>query len=770
MIETQRLRIELCGVVQGVGFRPFVYRLAVELGLAGWAANTARGLTVEVEGSADAIDRFLERLMREKPPHAIIQRQKTTVIEPAGERDFTLRESLAEWSVDHHALILPDLATCPDCIEEIFDADNRRYRYPFTNCTQCGPRYSIIEALPYDRAHTTLRHFVLCPACAAEYNDPHDRRFHAQPIACPDCGPRLALWDAAGTPLASNNEALLKAAESIRGGATLAVKGLGGFHLMVDARNKVAVRRLRDRKRRTSKPFAVMFSTLGEIKAHCEVSDIEEHLLLSAASPIVLLKRQHGGDIASCVSPENPYLGVMLPYTPLHYLLLGELGFPVVATSGNLSGEPICTDEFDALDRLRDVADFFLVHDRPIARPVDDSVVRVVMGRALVLRRARGYAPLPIEADTPLPAILAVGGHLKNTVALSLGNSIVLSQPVGDLGTTQAAKTLEKTVADLNGLYTATPCAVACDTHPDYYSSQFANRLGLPLIAVQHHYAHVLSCMADNGLDGPVLGVAWDGTGLGTDGTLWGGEFLRITETGFERAAHLRTFMLPGAEQAIRQPRRAALGLLFEIFSDDLFTINGLAPMDSIAPTELGVLRRMMERGINTPCTSSAGRLFDVVSALLGLCQISDFEGQAAMALEFAAEAHGAVDEAYPFRLEQQISPVVVNWAPMIHGILNDLKNGLPKGRIAAKFHNTLADIIATVATALGEKRVALTGGCFQNSYLTCRTVERLRDVGCTPYWHQHVPPNDGGLALGQIIAAARVITSDFISIETSIK
>ncbi len=758
IIETQRLRIQLCGVVQGVGFRPFVYRLAVELGLAGWAANTARGLTIEVEGTADAIDRFLERLAREKPPHAIILRQKTTFIEPAGERDFTLRESLAERSVDHHALILPDLAACPDCIKEIFDTDNRRYRYPFTNCTQCGPRYSIIEALPYDRAHTTLRHFALCPACAAEYNDPEDRRFHAQPIACPDCGPQLALWNISGSPLATGNDALLDVAEVIRSGATVALKGLGGFHLMVDARNEAAVCRLRDRKRRKSKPFAVMFSTLEGIKAHCIVSNTEEHLLLSAASPIVLLKRQHGGDIASSVAPENPYLGVMLPHTPLHHLLLEELGFPVVATSGNLPGEPICTDEFSALDRLRDIADFFLVHDRPIARPVDDSVVRVTMGRVLILRRARGYAPLPIEVNTPLPAVLAVGGHLKNTVALSLGNSIVLSQPVGDLETSRAAQALEKTVADLNGLYAATPRAVACDTHPDYYSSQFASGMGLPLIAVQHHYAHVLSCMADNGLDAPVLGVAWDGAGLGTDGTLWGGEFLRITEAGFERAAHLRTFMLPGADQAIRQPRRAALGLLYELFSDDLFTMKGLVPIDTFASSELGVLRRMMERGINTPRTSSTGRLFDAVSALLGLCQISDFEGQAAMALEFAAQAHGAVDETYPFCLEQQQSPVVVDWGPMIHGILDDLNNGLSTGYIAAKFHNTLADIIPTVASTLGETRAVLTGGCFQNSYLTCRTVERLRDVGCTPYWHQHVPPNDGGLALGQIIAAARVL------------
>ncbi len=758
IIETQRLRIQLCGVVQGVGFRPFVYRLAVELGLAGWAANTAQGLTIEVEGTTDAIDRFIERLARGKPPHAIIQQQKTMFIEPAGDTDFTLRESLAERSVDHHVLILPDLATCPDCIKEIFDADNRRYRYPFTNCTQCGPRYSIIEALPYDRAHTTLRHFTLCPACTAEYNDPHDRRFHAQPIACPDCGPQLALWDAAGALLASDNKALLNVAEAIRAGATVAVKGLGGFHLMVDARNEAAVRRLRDRKRRKSKPFAVMFSTLDGIKAHCEVSDIEEHLLLSAASPIVLLKRRHNGNIASSVAPENPYLGAMLPYTPLHHLLLEELGFPVVATSGNLSGEPICTDEFDALDRLRDIADFFLVHDRPIARPVDDSVVRVMMGRALLLRRARGYAPLPIEVNTPLPAVLAVGGHLKNTVALSSGNSIVLSQPTGDLDTALAAQALEKTVADLNGLYAATPCVVACDTHPDYYSSQFASGLGLPLIAVQHHYAHVLSCLADNGLDEPVLGVAWDGTGLGTDGTLWGGEFLRVTAAGFERAAHMRTFMLPGADQAIRQPRRAALGLLYELFRDDPITINGLAPMNAFAPTELGVLRRMMERGVNTPRTSSTGRLFDAVSALLGLCQMSDFEGQAAMALEFAAQAHGAADEAYPFRLEQQQCPLVVDWGPMIHGILDDLKNGRSTGLIATKFHNTLADIIATVATTLGETRVALTGGCFQNSYLTCRTVERLRAVGCTPYWHKHVPPNDGGLALGQIIAAARAL------------
>ncbi len=756
--QLHRLRITLRGAVQGVGFRPFVYRLATELGLVGWVNNNAQGVVIEVEGVRHELENFLLRLGPEKPAHAFIQSLEWSFLDPVNYAHFEIRDSHEGGAKT--ALILPDLATCPDCLRDIRDPANRRYRYPFTNCTRCGPRFSIIEALPYDRPATTMKAFRMCAACRAEYEDPRDRRFHAQPNACPQCGPQLELWDATGKSLCARHDALRAAADAIRAGQIVAVKGLGGFHLMVDARSEAAVARLRQRKHREEKPLALMFPSLESIHARCEVCELEERLLDSPESPIVLLlRRPASAEIAPSVAPANPHLGAMLPYTPLHRLLMEELGFPVVATSGNLSDEPICTDERDALKRLAGIADLFLVHNRPIARHVDDSVVRVLMGRELVLRRARGYAPLPVHLSTPAPPLLAVGAHLKNAVAIANGQDVFISQHIGDLETAEAFGAFRRVIADLEQIGGVKPAAIARDAHPEYLSSKYAQQRGLPAIPVQHHFAHVVSCMAENELEQPVLGVAWDGTGYGLDGTIWGGEFLHATAGGFTRVAHLRTFQLPGGDEAIKRPRRTALGLLYEIYGEAAFDMRDLSPVAACPANEIGLLRAMLQRGLNAQRTSSAGRLFDAVAAIAGLRQEVRFEGQAAMELEFAL--HGVdTDEVYEFGFIQTEmgGPLLVDWAPMARGIVSDVREATPIGLISAKFHNTLAECVVAVARRLGEERVVLTGGCFQNRYLTERTVRRLRENQFRPYWHQRVPPNDGGIALGQLVAAAKEI------------
>lgn len=754
----QRLRLIVRGAVQGVGFRPFVYRLALGLGLRGWVNNTTQGVLIEVEGSRERLEAFQAAIIGDKPPQAIIQGVESTYLKLVGYRDFEIQRS--DRSGARTTLILPDLATCADCLQEVRDPDDRRYRYPFTNCTNCGPRYSIIEALPYDRPHTTMKGFPMCKECRDEYENPLDRRFHAQPIACPRCGPRLALWDAAGAVLAGEHEALQGAAQALRAGQIVAVKGLSGFHLLVDARDEAAVARLRRRKAREAKPLAVMFPSLAAVREACEVPGPAEQLLTSAACPIVLLARRAApAAIASAVAPANPYLGAMLPYTPLHHLLLAELSFPVVATSGNLSDEPICTDQQAALILLGGIADLFLVHDRPIARPVDDSVLHLVAGRELMLRRARGYAPLPVRLAEPLPPTLAVGGQLKNTVALALGENVFLSQHLGDLQARPALEVFRQTAAGLQDIYGTRAEQIACDLHPEYQSTAYAEVSGLPVTHVQHHYAHVLSCMAENGLSGTVLGVAWDGTGYGPDGTVWGGEFLLVNRDGYSRAGHLRVFPLPGGEQGVKEPRRAALGVLYEVFGDSLFELQeprALPLLQTFSNDELRVIRVMLARGLNTPLTSSVGRLFDAAASLLGLGQRVSFEGQAAMALEWAIGNERTADR-YPFVCaEHAAGPLVIDWRPLVRGLLDDRRHGVPLASIATRFHNTLVECLVEVARRRGEPQVVLSGGCFQNRYLTERAVQRLTAEGFRPYWHRWIPPNDGGLALGQVLAVSR--------------
>lgn len=765
----ERRRLLIQGAVQGVGFRPFVYRLAGEIGIGGWVSNSAQGVLIEAEAPSATLDTFQAQIEAQKPPHSSIQRIVVEAIPATGTTNFEIRESSRGGS--RSTIILPDLGTCPECLREMFDPSNRRYRYPFTNCTHCGPRYSIVERLPYDRPYTTMHIFKMCPRCRSEYENPLDRRFHAQPNACPDCGPQLTLWDSIGNNTAVQDGALLSAADALRNGLVLALKGIGGFQLLVDARNPKAVRRLRERKLRPEKPFAVMVPTLEQATKICDISSAEDALLTSAEAPIVLLQRSPDATVCDQVAPGNPNLGLMLPYTPLHHLLMAELDFPVVATSGNLSGEPICTDEHEALTRLRGIADAYLVHNRPIARPVDDSVVRVMAGTECVLRRARGYAPLPVEFAEPLPVMVAVGAHMKSTVAVSVGRQVFISQHIGDLETREAISTFGHALKDLQALYDQPAQAVACDLHPDYRSTRQAEELSRqlqrPLVRVQHHYAHVLACMAEHGLNSPVLGIAWDGTGYGLDSTIWGGEFLQVGETSFQRVASLRTFRLVGGDQAVREPRRSALGLLYELYGEHIPHL----PQLGFSPTEITLLKKALTNGINAPRTSSIGRLFDGIAALLGLRTHASFEGQAAMDMEFACrDVH--TERSYPFvimpiTLDTETGSSQINWNMIVEGALADLALGCSVGEIAAVFHNTLVKMILTVAAQQKLETVVLSGGCFQNKRLLEESVRRLQEAGFRPVWSQKIPPNDGGIALGQIVAAYRNRNWKMASLQT---
>ena len=745
-----RLHVVVRGAVQGVGYRPFVYRLAHELGLTGWVNNSTQGVFIEVEGLPSTLETFLQRLQMEKPPPARIASTEHEWRDPVGYESFEIQVSDASGAKT--AFVLPELATCRDCLDEVFDPEDRRYRYPFTNCTNCGPRFSIIDALPYDRPNTTMKIFPMCERCQTEYEDPLDRRFHAQPNACPDCGPHLELWNGVGNVLERHDDALRATVEALRNGEIVAAKGLGGFHLMVDARNDESVRELRNRKHRPAKPLACMAPSMDAIREMCEVSDEEAELLTSPEAPIVLLDKRSDIEIEPSVSPDNPTLGVMLPYTPLHHLLLREFGGPLVATSGNLSDEPICTDDHEALQRLGGIADRFLVHNRPIARHVDDSVVRVVDGEMTMLRRARGYAPLPIQLPREVPPTLAVGAHLKNTVAIAIGDQAFVSQHIGDLETEGAYEAFKRVIDDFKTLYDFEPERVVCDKHPDYLSTGYAESLGLPVTHMQHHVAHVLACMAEHQLEPPVLGVAWDGTGYGDDGTIWGGEFLKITDEGYERVAHLRTFPLPGGDKAIKEPRRSALGLLYERFGDDAFEMDHLAPIRSFTAAELKVLKQSLGKGINAPRTSSVGRLFDAVASLCDLRQTVDFEGEAAMALEFSIQGTAGVSEMILKGSHEDAEPLVIDWAPVVDHTIGRLGGRASAGEISGLLHRSLSRVVADVAQRTNVSNVILTGGCFQNRALLEMIQRSFDGCGMMIAMHRMTPPNDGGIAIGQLL------------------
>ncbi|MGC8744701.1 MAG: carbamoyltransferase HypF [Verrucomicrobiia bacterium] len=762
----RRLRVSIEGAVQGVGFRPYVYRLANSLGLSGWVANDEQGVKIEIEGSSSTLDCFLERLVKEKPPRSIINNIETEYLTPVGESGFTIRNSFS--GGEKTLAVQPDIAVCQDCLREIYDPNNRRYLYPFTNCTNCGPRFSIIESVPYDRGNTSMRDFKMCPDCEKEYRNPNDRRYHAQPIACRVCGPHLELWDKKGNCLEKFHKAILLAVKAILGGKIVAIKGLGGFHLIVDAQNEEAVLRLRRLKHREEKPLALMFPSIDSIREACQLSEIEEELLLSPESPIVLLyknKEKISGKIAESVAPNNPYIGAMLPYTPLHHILMRETGKPVVATSGNISDEPICVDEKEAIERLENIADVFLVHNRRIVRHIDDSVVAVVSGKPVVVRRARGYAPLPVDIPINTKPILAVGGQLKNSIGFAFGKKAFLSQHIGDLETLQAYIAFKKTASDLPSLYERMPVAVVSDLHPDYSSTQFAEESGLPQIRVQHHYAHIMSCVAENRVNLPALGVSWDGTGYGEDGTIWGGEFLYVDDNGFRRVAHFKLFSLPGGDSAIKEPRKAALGMLYtafgEKFNDQIPTIT------SFSKKELEIILTRLKNKRSIPLTSSAGRIFDAVASIIGLRQVCKYEGQAAMELEFAIDGL-CVDELYPISLLEYRNKIgdnddkikflnlILDWKPLLESIIKDYCGGESIRKISARFHNSMVKFIVEVVKRIGERQVVLSGGCFQNRYLTEKAEKELSKIGVAVYRHQLIPPNDGGLALGQLLAGAK--------------
>ena len=749
MSERKRIRIFITGVVQGVGFRPFIYRLAKKYDLTGFINNSSQGVLIEAEGDQERIDQFIADIDFEKPEHAFIQNQECTYLELAGFAEFIIQPSSD--TGEKSALILPDIATCPDCLKEIFDPGDRRYLYPFTNCTLCGPRFTIIESLPYDRPNTTMKFFPMCDACKKEYTDPENRRFHAQPNACPVCGPHVMLWNDEGYGLAQRHEALEAAVDAIRNGKIVAVKGIGGFHLMADARSNDAVRKLRNRKRREEKPFALMAPSMSWVELYCEVTDLDRRLLKSPQSPIVLLRKNaHISELSDDIAPGNPYLGIMLPYSPLHHILMKILDIPVIATSGNLSDEPICIDELDALARLNGIADYFLVHNRPIVRHVDDSIVRIIMNREMIIRRARGYAPLPVILDSKEKnpeTILAVGAHLKNTIAVNQANRCFISQHIGDLDNSQSVDAFEKVIGDLRLMYDLKPSAVVSDLHPDYASTRFASSYPAERLMMQHHLAHTVSCMTENDLEPPVLGVSWDGTGYGDDGTVWGGEFLLIGEHDYRRVAHFRQFMLPGGDQAVKEPRRSALGILYEIFGRDLNKIESPS-VQSFSASELSAIETMLFRKLNSVYTSSAGRLFDAVASLIDLRQKCRYEGQAAMELEFIS---GITDSSYPFQLNEINEVIIIDWEPMIRNIMTDYKDGVNQHRIATQFHRALSDIILSVAKKLDIKTVALSGGCFQNKLLLESAVNLLQKNGFKPFWHQRIPTNDGGISLGQI-------------------
>ena len=778
-----RLRLEIRGAVQGVGFRPFAYRLAHEHGLGGWISNGARGVELEAEGERLELERFRARLVAEKPAPAVLQSVAAHWIEPLGERAFRIAPS--DDREERSVVVLPDLATCPDCRREIADRGDRRHRYPFTNCTNCGPRFSIVLDLPYDRPNTTMRGFDLCPRCRDEYEQPLDRRFHAQPVACPTCGPRLRLVDSAGRAASADAVAVEAAARALAAGLVVAVKGLGGYQLMVDARDAAAVSRLRTRKRRPAKPLALMARDLAMVERLAAVSAAEAELLASAAAPIVLLPARPDSGLAAAVAPGNPFVGVMLPTTPLHHLLAGAFHGPLVATSGNFSDEPIATDDAEALERLGGIADLFLVHDRPIARHVDDSVARIVDGAPQLLRRARGYAPLPVLLGSEGPPLVAVGAHQKDVAALAVGRQVFLSQHIGDMETPQARAAFERVVLDFLRLYEATPVAIAHDLHPDYPTTLWARaaaesgdgllaRAGrapapLPLVAVQHHHAHLAALLAEHAVEGPALGLTWDGTGFGADGTVWGGEALLGDASEFVRLARLRPFRLPGGEAAVREPRRVALALLWQLDGAAALERDELAAVRSFSGAERALLARLLERGVNAPETSSVGRLFDGVAALAGLPGRVSFEGEAAMGLEFACDPEAG--PAYPLPLVEAAPPdglapgqrplavlLELDWRPLVAAVLDDLRRGAATGRIAARFHAALAEAALELAKSAGARRVALTGGCFQNRRLTVETVARLAAGGFEPMLHRQVPPNDGGIALGQVaVARARL-------------
>jgi hydrogenase maturation protein HypF len=784
-----RSQIEVSGIVQGVGFRPYIYRLATESHLAGTIRNTSSGVTIEVQGPRAAVDDFITRLPLEAPPLARITEIVMTNLPCNGDREFRILASHGEETV--RTLISPDVATCEDCLHEMFDPGDRRYRYPFINCTNCGPRFTIIHDIPYDRPRTSMAAFKMCAACQAEYDDPVNRRFHAQPNACWDCGPGLELWENTGRKL-ETDDPIADVIAALNAGQIVAVKGLGGFHLAADATNPAAVALLRERKRRIGKPFAVMVPDLAAAQDFCDLSDAEAATLQSIQRPIMLLRRSTGEDartskIADDVAPGNNYLGVFLPYTPLHHLLLAEGKFKaLVMTSGNMSEEPIAIANDEALARLSALADYFLVHNRDILLRCDDSVVRVlsaspaaslrplrskasnrreskdgaeVAEKVQQLRRSRGFVPVPVFLRDEVPSILAAGGELKNTICLTKGKHAFLSQHVGDLENLESYKFFEEAIDHLQKVLEIRPKIIAYDLHPDYFSTRWAlQRTDMPLVGIQHHHAHIASCMAENHLEGKVIGFALDGTGFGTDAKIWGGEVLIAGFENFERTAHFEYVPMPGGAAAIHEPWRMAVSYLVHHFGKDFLKMK-LPFLDGIARPKLDLLLQALERRINSPLTSSCGRLFDAVAAIVGVRQQVTYEAQAAIELEMAIGNNGSYDDAYDLTLLSAAASKIISTRPMFESLVEDVCQRRPLAEISRKFHNGLANVFVKIAERLREhtslNRVCLSGGTFNNLYLTTQLLSRLSADGFEVFTQNEVPAGDGGLSLGQAMVAA---------------
>lgn len=750
----QRKQIRIEGIVQGVGFRPFVYHSAFDCGVSGWVLNDSGGVLIEAEAKADQLTEFLDRLQHHPPPLASISAFQQSSIPRRNDKGFRIRASASR--AEANGQIAPDSSVCPACLRELFDPADARYRYPFINCTDCGPRYSIMIGLPYDRASTTMADFPLCLACQAEYDDPASRRFHAQPNACPRCGPRLQRVDGAGRPQ-SDADPLRRTIELLQGGNIIAIKGLGGYHLAVDACNDQAVAELRRRKARDEKPFALMSRDLALIRQYARVDAAEQNLLTSVERPIVLLEQLEEHAISAQVAPRNRYFGVMLPYTPLHYLLLQDDFLALVMTSGNLCEEPIACRDEDARQRLGGMADYFLRHNREIHSRADDSIARVMAGRPMLLRRSRGYVPRGITLPVPQGKVLAVGAELKNTFCLTRGSQAFLSQHIGDLNNMAASRCFEQSIEHLQDLLEWRPQLIAHDLHPDYESTRYAEAQNhLPTIAVQHHHAHLVSCMTENDIMEPCIGMIFDGIGYGADGHIWGGEFLVGDASAYQRLGHFDYLAMPGGDAATRQPRRMALSALYHACGEDL---PDLPLLGSIPAEELKLLLQMIGQGINSPLTSSCGRLFDAVAALTGLRGEISYEGQAALELEMVISPRMEFT-AYPYELKRVDSQLIFDPARCIRAIVEDVQHDVPVGLISGRFHVTLAQMMVDVCEELRQesdlKRVVLSGGVFQNRYLTEQAVARLGRAGFEVLTHALVPPNDGGLALGQAVIAGR--------------
>jgi hydrogenase maturation protein HypF len=766
-----RRRIHVCGIVQGVGFRPFVYNTALKLGITGFVLNSSSGVTVEAEAAGQELDRFVEDLRSKAPPLAVIEELTFEDFPAIGESGFVIRESVPE--AGKFVLISPDIAACEDCWHDSLDPTNRRYGYPFTNCTNCGPRYTIIQDIPYDRPSTTMSGFRMCPQCQGEYDDPGNRRFHAQPNACAKCGPGIAL--AKGGSFMPEGPAyrfgnlslsiLRDVRNVLRAGGVAAVKGLGGYHLACDAANEEAVRLLRSRKKRSDKPFALMARDVAAVGRFCRISPADRELLLSPQHPIVVLSRREDAALSREIAPGNKTLGVMLPYTPMQWFLFGEDPnaepefAALVMTSGNISDEPIVTSNGEAWQKLRSVADWFLFHNRGIHMRVDDSLARTFEGKPRVLRRSRGYAPLPIDLKRQMVELLACGAELKNTFCLTKGSYAIPSQHIGDVDNYETLEFFKETVENLKKLFRVQPKAVAYDLHPLYLTSRFAGDMrDVEKVGVQHHHAHIASCMAENDVDGKVIGVAFDGTGYGTDGQIWGGEFLVANYLSFERRAHIRYVPMPGGDAAVRNTWRAGLSWLRATFGSkvpedlDLFRHAGVR--------QLVIVSTMIERNLNTVQTSSCGRLFDAVASIVGLRHEATYEGQAAVELESVTES--GVEDRYPYDIEEAES-VLLDMRSTIEAIVKDVREGRSSAWIASCFHNTIASAIVEICRRIRRSdalsRVCLSGGTFQNMYLLERTLPMLRSEGFEVFLHSKVPPNDGGISLGQAAIANEILS-----------